>query len=41
MKELFDGLDRIQQVVHALASDVHELVEKVDPWKPSTTAERS
>lgn len=30
MKEVLDGLDRIHQVLHALAADVHELVDRAE-----------
>jgi predicted DNA-binding transcriptional regulator AlpA len=37
MKEVLDGLDRIHQVVHALAADVHELAQQLERQGRSAT----
>lgn len=41
MKEVLDGLDRIHQVVHGLATDVHELLERGERQPPPPMAESS
>ena len=41
MKEVLDGLDRIHQVLHSVATDVHELVEKGERQRAVATPSES